>query len=72
MPTNRCVTYIFGLLAIFGSSVAFSEPVLIRTAFVVPVSNWAPMFVTECGMARARSEEIVHRLLQIHADVCGA
>jgi len=25
---------------------------------------------TECGMARARSEEVVRRLLQIHADVC--
>jgi methionine synthase II (cobalamin-independent) len=26
---------------------------------------------TECGMARARSEEIVRSLLRIHAEVCG-
>jgi methionine synthase II (cobalamin-independent) len=26
---------------------------------------------TECGMARARSEEIVRSLLKIHAEVCG-
>jgi hypothetical protein len=26
---------------------------------------------TECGMARARSDETVRKLLQIHADVCG-
>jgi hypothetical protein len=33
----------------------------------------APDFgiATECGMARARSEEIVHRLLKIHAACCG-
>jgi methionine synthase II (cobalamin-independent) len=32
----------------------------------------APNFgiATECGMARARSEDIVRKLLQIHADVC--
>lgn len=35
--------------------------------------RYAPDFgiATECGMARARSEETVRRLLQIHADVCG-
>ncbi len=27
---------------------------------------------TECGMARARSEETVRRLLQIHAEVCAS
>jgi hypothetical protein len=33
---------------------------------------YAPKFgiATECGMARARSEETVRRLLKIHADVC--
>ncbi len=36
--------------------------------------HYAPDFgiATECGMARARSEETVRKLLQIHADVCGA
>jgi methionine synthase II (cobalamin-independent) len=35
-------------------------------------SRYAPRFgiATECGMARARSEETVRDLLQIHADVC--
>jgi methionine synthase II (cobalamin-independent) len=34
--------------------------------------RYAPTFgiATECGMARARSEELVHKLLNIHADVC--
>src|SRR5262245_24696943 len=34
--------------------------------------RYAPAFgiATECGMARARSEETVRTLLQIHADVC--
>jgi hypothetical protein len=34
--------------------------------------RYAPKFgiATECGMARARSEETVRRLLKIHADVC--
>jgi hypothetical protein len=32
----------------------------------------APSFgiATECGMSRARSEETVHKLLQLHADIC--
>jgi hypothetical protein len=32
----------------------------------------APKFgiATECGMARARSEELVRNLLKIHADIC--
>ncbi|HEX4411818.1 MAG TPA: hypothetical protein VH206_23845 [Xanthobacteraceae bacterium] len=36
--------------------------------------RYAPSFgiATECGMARARSEETVRKLLQIHADVCSA
>jgi methionine synthase II (cobalamin-independent) len=34
--------------------------------------RYAPKFgiATECGMARARSEETVRALLKIHADVC--
>ena len=52
MPANRCVSYIFGLLALFGSTAAFSEPVLIRTAFVVPVSNWAPMLEEKKDLAK--------------------
>jgi methionine synthase II (cobalamin-independent) len=34
--------------------------------------RYAPKFgiATECGMARARSEETVRTLLKIHADVC--
>lgn len=36
--------------------------------------RYAPSFgvATECGMARARSEETVRKLLDIHAAVCGA
>jgi methionine synthase II (cobalamin-independent) len=34
--------------------------------------RYAPAFgiATECGMARARSEELVRNLLKIHADIC--
>jgi hypothetical protein len=34
---------------------------------------YAPPFgiATECGMARARSEETVRTLLNIHAECCG-
>ena len=49
MPANRCVSYIFGLLALLASTAAFCDPVLIRTAFVVPVLNWAPMAVLTVG-----------------------
>jgi hypothetical protein len=36
--------------------------------------RYAPPFgiATECGMARARTEELVRYLLKIHADVCAA
>jgi hypothetical protein len=36
--------------------------------------RYVPSFgiATECGMARARSEQTVRALLQVHADVCGA
>src|SRR3974377_611546 len=52
MPRNRCVSYILRLVALFGSTAAFSEPVLIRTAFVVPVSNWAPMLEEKKDLAK--------------------
>ena len=41
-------------------------------ARIATASRYAPKFgiATECGMARARSEEIVRTLLKIHADVC--
>jgi hypothetical protein len=34
--------------------------------------RYAPPFgiATECGMSRARSEQTVHKLLQLHADIC--
>src|SRR5215471_16877977 len=42
-------------------------------ARIAAARRHAPAFgiATECGMARARSEETVRQLLQIHADVCG-
>ena len=41
-------------------------------ARIAAARRYAPAFgiATECGMARARSEETVRALLQIHADVC--
>ena len=41
---------------------------------VAAAQRHAPPFgvATECGMARARSEETVRKLLDIHAAVCGA
>jgi hypothetical protein len=41
-------------------------------ARIAAASRYAPKFgiATECGMARARSEETVRALLKIHADVC--
>ncbi len=43
-------------------------------ARIAAARRHAPAFgiATECGMARARSEETVRKLLRIHADVCGA
>jgi hypothetical protein len=42
-------------------------------ARIAAARRYRPAFgvATECGMARARSEETVRALLQIHADVCG-
>ena len=36
--------------------------------------KYVPEFgiATECGMARARSEETVRTLLKIHADICAS
>ena len=41
-------------------------------ARIATARRYAPAFgiATECGMARARSEETVRMLLKIHADVC--
>ncbi len=41
-------------------------------ARIATARRYAPRFgiATECGMARARSEETVRMLLKIHADVC--
>jgi methionine synthase II (cobalamin-independent) len=41
-------------------------------ARIAAARRYAPAFgiATECGMARARSEETVRKLLQIHAEVC--
>jgi hypothetical protein len=43
-------------------------------ARIAAASRHAPAFgiATECGMARARSEETVRTLLKIQADICGA
>jgi hypothetical protein len=43
-------------------------------ARIATARRYAPQdfgVATECGMARARSEETVRTLLKIHADVCG-
>jgi len=43
-------------------------------ARIAAARRYAPVFgiATECGMARARSEETVRTLLKIHADVCAS
>ena len=43
-------------------------------ARIAAARQYVPEFgiATECGMARARSEETVRTLLKIHADVCAA
>jgi hypothetical protein len=40
---------------------------------IAAARRYLPAFgvATECGMARARSEETVRSLLQLHAEVCG-
>ena len=41
-------------------------------ARLAAAQRYAPKFgiATECGMARARSEDTVRALLKIHADIC--
>ncbi len=43
-------------------------------ARIAAAQRYAPAFgiATECGMARARSEETVRTLLKIHADICAS
>jgi hypothetical protein len=43
-------------------------------ARIAAARRHAPKFgiATECGMARARSEETVRGLLKIHADICAS
>lgn len=43
-------------------------------ARLAAAQRYAPKFgiATECGMARARSEETVRALLKIHADICAS
>jgi hypothetical protein len=43
-------------------------------ARIAVAQRYAPQFgiATECGMARARSEDTVRALLKIHADICAA
>lgn len=52
MSVKRYMSYIVGLLVLCASSAAYSDPVLIRTAYVVPVSNWAPMFAAKKDLAK--------------------
>ena len=41
-------------------------------ARIAAAGRYAPPFgiATECGMSRARSEATVHKLLQLHAEIC--
>jgi hypothetical protein len=43
-------------------------------ARIATARRYAPEFgiATECGMARARSEQITRTLLRIHAECCAA
>src|SRR5579884_66334 len=52
MPAHRCVAYLVAIFALLASSAAFSEPLVIRNAYVVPVSNWAPMLEAKKDLAR--------------------
>jgi hypothetical protein len=58
--------------ALFLGLVHASDGVEGARARIATASRYAPKFgiATECGMARARSEEMVRTLLQIHADLC--
>jgi methionine synthase II (cobalamin-independent) len=59
---------------LFLGVVHVSDGVAGTKARIAAARRHAPKFgiATECGMARARSEQTVRALLQIHADVCAA
>jgi sulfonate transport system substrate-binding protein len=52
MPVKWCIRYVLGLLAFFASGAAFSEPIVIRNAYVVPVANWAPILEAKKDLAK--------------------
>ena len=58
--------------ALFLGLVHAKDGVAGAKARIAAARRYAPAFgiATECGMARARSEETVRTLLKIHADVC--
>ena len=58
--------------ALFLGLVHAKDGVAGTKARIAAARRYAPAFgiATECGMARARSEETVRTLLKIHADVC--
>jgi hypothetical protein len=58
--------------ALFLGVVHAKDGVAGTKARIAAAQRYAPAFgiATECGMARARSEDIVRTLLQIHADIC--
>ncbi len=58
--------------ALFLGLVHAKDGVAGTKARIAAARRYAPDFgiATECGMARARSEETVRTLLKIHADVC--
>jgi len=52
MRTHRYFCCISVLFALLGSTAARCDPLVIRTAFVVPVSNWAPMLEEKKDLAK--------------------
>ena len=60
--------------ALFLGLVHAKDGVAGAKARIAAARRYAPDFgiATECGMARARSEETVRTLLKIHADVCAS
>src|SRR4051794_30369446 len=52
MPVKRWMPYVLGLLALFASGAAFSEPIVIRNAYVVPVANWPPILEAKKDLAK--------------------
>jgi hypothetical protein len=68
----------FGALALPNATELYLDVVHVRDgvegtkARIAAAGRYAPPFgiATECGMSRARSEATVHKLLQIHGDIC--